>query len=511
MNILCNLKLNKGLEYYFSLPEDTIIYVPQLTFNGGIELIKEALEDENTKVYKGDVRRKTEKSRWLQHLTTGIINPSVFSIKLSNGVKILDYSKFDPKSDVTEEEMMPLAQVLVNEYGAPTTPTAIIRKNIKILNQIQGKNSFGAKVEEIDPIICAYTHKALFGGSVYNMHRNGAYQIVKNETHIDFHQMYAYVMSNYPFPDISYGYEVIPGYQPHPFGIYHICGGKIRLKDNGFPMFTLEYRHDGHRESYFADFKDIPWGYMTEPDLQTLLNNFEVDPKHPIEIDETFYYKRSISGGIIFGDFIDKVYEKRKQAEGSLKRFYKMLNEYLPGSFERKVEDSRFWENLEGPDGKIKITRYNSVIGAFITAYGRQLLDSILHMVPYEKVIGYDTDCLFFAGTPDEVPQKILKRFGDNPGQLHFDGIYTDVRHLSAKQYYGLDNGQPFGKFSAVPNGDEIAKTLIERNDDLAKAPVVQYIMFWNKDKQEYEGDYIPARLSMDNFSGGSKNGAKAI
>lgn len=511
MNILCSLKLSNDLEYYFSLPEDTVIYVPQLTFNGGIELIKKALEDKDTKVYKGDVRRKTEKMRWLQHLTTGILNPSVFSIKLSNGVKILDYSKFDPKTDVTLEEMIPLTQLLVEEYGAPTTPTSIIRSNVKLLNQIQGKNQYGAKITDIDPIVCAYGHKSLYGGSVYNMHKNNAYIIVKNETHIDFHQMYAYIMSNYPFPDVGQPYEVIPGYQPHPFGIYHICGGKIRLKDNGFPLFTLEQRYDNNREDYFKDFVQIPWQYMTDPDLQSLLNNFEVDPENPIEIDETFYYTRTVSGSIVFGSFIESVYKKRKETEGSIKRFYKMLNEYLPGSFERKIEDSRFWETLEGPCGQMKITKYNSVIGAFITAYGRQLLDSILHSFPFKKVVGYDTDCVFFAGTPEEVPQKILKRFGDNPGQLHFDGIYTNIRHLSAKQYYGFEDGKVFGKFSAVPKGDEVAQILIDKNDDLVKAPITQYIMFWNKEKQEYEGEYIPAKISLDNFHGGIKNESKKV
>lgn len=266
----------------------------------------------------------------------------MFSIKLSNGVKILDYSKFDPKNDVTVEEMQPLAEVLVNEFEAPLTPSAIIRKHIKMLNIVQGKNSYGTKVEKIDPVVCAYSHGALYGGSVYNMRCNDAYRIVPHEVHVDFHQMYAYIMKNYPLPDISSKYEVIPGYQPHPFGIYHICGGKIRLKPEGFPLLAIDRKEDANREDYFKDFVKIPWGYLTEPDLQLLQQNFEIDPKNPIEIDETFYYCQSITGNLLFGSFIDEVYERRKASTGSVRRFYKMLNEYLPGSFERKVEDSRF-------------------------------------------------------------------------------------------------------------------------------------------------------------------------
>lgn len=127
----------------------------------------------------------------------------------------------------------------------------------------------------------------------------------------------------------------------------------------------------------------------------------------------------------------------------------------------------------------------------------------MLYTVPYEQVIGYDTDCIFLGCKPNEVSDKILRRFGDEPGQLHFDGIYTNVRHLSPKQYYGLEDGKPFGKFSAVPNGDHVAEVLIEYGDDLICAPVEQFIYIWNPETQDYEGEYIPAKISLDNFEGG--------
>ena len=503
MTILCSLSLQWPLKKYYELPEDTIIYVPNLSFNGGTRLIKEAIADPEIKIYKGDARRKTEKQKWLQHLTVGAINPSVFQIKLSNGVKILDYSKFDPTpvEELTEEKMQPLANLLAIEYGAPITPSAIIKAQVPLLNAVQGKNRFGSVMpgSELSEPQRAYGHQALFGGAVYNMRRNGAYKLIDNETHVDYHQMYAHIMKNYPFPDISSGYIVTPGYEPHPLAVYHICGGRIKLKKDGFPLIALERGADDDRESYFADWHEIPWQYLTEPDLQTLMNNFLIDPEQPLEIDETFRYNRSVDGALIFGKFIDDIYKKRMNSEGSIKKFYKMLNEYLPGSFERRQEDGRFWIDLSGPQPG-KATQYNSIIGAFITAYGRQLLNSLLHAFPYNKVIGYDTDCVFFHGTPDQVPEKVRSRFGDGVGQLHFDGIYTNVRHLSPKQYYGLDEGKAFGKFSAVPHGDEVAATLISYEDDLAKAPVTQVMYMWDDKEQEYVQELIPARLSVENF-----------
>ena len=263
---------------------------------------------------------------------------------------------------------------------------------------------------------------------------------------------------------------------------------------------ALEHRYDSDREEYFSDWRDIPWQYLTEPDLQTLMNNFLVDPDNPIEIDETFRYNRSVDGSLIFGEFIDEIYKKRQQSEGSIKRFYKMLNEYLPGSFERRADNGGYWADLSGPTAG-KIINYNSVIGAFITAYGRQLLNSLLHAFPYNKVIGYDTDCVFFKGKPDQVPQKVLGRFGDGVGQLHFDGIYEKVRHLSPKQYYGLKQDRPFGKFSAVPHGDDVAAKLIEYKDDLVKAPVSQTLYIWDNINQDYMREEIPARISITNYN----------
>ena len=501
MHISCSMSLQKPLEAYYELPEDTVIYVPNLTLNGGIRLIKEALNTPDIKVYKGDARRKTEKQRWLQHLTTGSINPSIFQIKLSNGVRILDYSKFDPTpvEELTVEYMQPLAELLTKEYGNPITPSGIIRAALPLLNMVQGKNQYGVQTKPVDKNVNLYSHLSLFGGGVYNMHNNNAYQLIDNETHVDYHQMYAYIMKNYPFPNIAGEYKITPGYEPHPLAVYHICGGRIKLKKDGFPLLAIDEKYDVNREKYFSDWQDIPWQFLTDPDLQTLFNNFLVDPDHPIEIDETFRYVHSIDGAMAFGQFIDDIYKKRQTATGSVKRFYKMLNEYLPGSFERRTDIGGLWLDLSGPSNRT-ITDYNSIIGSFITAYGRQLLSSLLHAFPYDKVIGYDTDCVFFHGTPEQVPQKVLDRFGDGVGQLHFDGIYQNVRHLSAKQYYGLEDGEIFGKFSAVPNGNKIAAKLIEYDDDLTIAPVTQTLFIWDSQTQEYVQEEIPARISLENF-----------
>ena len=96
--------------------------------------------------------------------------------------------------------------------------------------------------------------------------------------------------------------------------------------------------------------------------------------------------------------------------------------------------------------------RYNPKIGIFITAYARQMLDYLLHQFPHDKVIGYDTDCVFFAGTHNALPYAVLSMFGDNPGQVHEDGFYRDVYHRASKSYYGFDavTGESFTKIAGL-------------------------------------------------------------
>lgn len=78
------------------------------------------------------------------------------------------------------------------------------------------------------------------------------------------------------------------------------------------------------------------------------------------------------------------------------------------------------------------------------------MLDKLLHMLPHDKVIGYDTDCVFYEGTKNSLPYEVLDMFGPEMGQLHDDGFYVDVFHNASKSYYGFDaiTGEPFTKIA---------------------------------------------------------------
>ena len=484
-----------SLEQIFQLPNNTYIFIPDLTINGGIDLIKAALADPNTKVYAGDAKRKTQKQRWLQHKTYGAHTPNVSYITTSNGVFIVEYTKYDTEYPENTERMQELAVELVKHFVSedgkiPSTPGGIVRDRLStLMSEVENKKGF--KREDMPEDEWYYTFKSMMGGAVYNMKCNGAYRLVPFETHIDVHQLYAHIMKTEVFPDLRRGYKIELGYVPHTLGFYFIESGEVRLKENGFPLLSPVRRNNMEelecdREDYFRDWVKIPWPVLCEPDMKTLFENYDV---RNLFISETMYYERPLAN-YNWNGFIDFIYNQRLTTTGGAKGLYKKLNEYVAGMFERKQEEmGKIWYDFSGPKpSKTKHHAFNCGIGSFITAYGRRRLSALLHSFPFEKIIGFDTDCVFFAGKPEEVPATVMKQFGDGMGQLHFDGIYHDVRHLAPKQYYGYDeDGEIFGKFSGVPNCDEVARELIANNDDLIMTMPEAITQKWNQKIQCFE------------------------
>lgn len=63
------------------------------------------------------------------------------------------------------------------------------------------------------------------------------YNLIENETHIDYHQLYAYVMTTHTFPDGQA--KIVDGFHPHEFGIYHIAEGRAKLKKDGYALLSV--------------------------------------------------------------------------------------------------------------------------------------------------------------------------------------------------------------------------------------------------------------------------------
>lgn len=435
----CQLNV-ADLDYYYTM-DDCLFFVRDLAHEG-TKLIKQALEKPEIKVYGGLTKRCTAKQKWLKHVTVGKTTPIVKRIELSNGCKLFDYSVFDPSPDATLEDMN---KVVAEIAKISTLPLNKIHSCCDIIN-----HKLYGLTDRIAEISCSenfeYYSRAARGGA------NAIFtnDIIPYETHIDYHQLYSFCMTHFEFPMCEP--EVYDGYRYADFAIYSIMEGVLQLKKDGFPIISQDsggmFGEDGkpHKAEELVA--------VTSTDLDIILQNYDV--LIPIGISRSFIFNRTAKGSRYFGSMVDEFYEGRKNNTGAVKRFYKQINEIAAGAFQRQGYVSCYWKTLEHPTIKEVLDspyhRKNPMIGMFITSYGRTMLNKILHMFPHNKVIGYDTDCVFFAGKPEEVPHKVMKLFGDEIGQLHFDGIYKDVTHIACKNYSGwdLEKNKPFRKQSGL-------------------------------------------------------------
>lgn len=360
---------------------------------------------------------------------------------------MINYSSFDTNKDaVPEQEMANIVQQ-IHKFEPSlewTTSNRLIEKKIPTFLEKQ------CSLSETEYKYYEYLDVALRGGA------NHVVQLQKNiqvETHVDYHQIYAHVMSQEDFPC---GEPIeVEGYYEHPFAIYAIEPGVMaRVKPSGFPIIPIGQDYTGMAGAN-GEWFDVgeTVQFLSDVDLNIMINNYEFKDNY-IGICATLYYPQYFKGSEWFKPIVDEIYQNRKKYKGKPEeRFYKILNEVLPGHFERRSYYGGFWvKNFQPNKDTTSARRYNPKIGIFITAYARRALDKLLHQFPHDKVIGYDTDCVFFAGTKNALPYTVLDMFGDNPGQVHEDGYYRDVFHRASKSYYGIDaeTGESFSKIAGL-------------------------------------------------------------
>lgn len=460
----------QNIDHYFSLPDNTVVFVRDLLHQAPI-LVKEAKETKNLIIYGGKAKKKSTKNRWIYQFTVGKSSPKTMRISFSNGVILTDYSLFDKRPDATAEEMLELAKYImdITDDNPPITGCNIIQHMLK--SPKINKGSKEADLEE-NGLILAFT-KVLWMLeedhyiSIATAMRGGANSILDNkdktfayETHIDFHQLYAHEMITNRFPatwtnSIKIEYREKATIAPTgSLCIYEIAGGRARLKKDGYPLISSG--DDGFK--MFGD--DGEWHdiasellAITQPDMEILQENYDIEN---LVISARIEYLCSFDGNRAFGKVVKELYKLRSSPIKSIKSFGKLMGEYLAGYFERSTMSDGVWDK----DYTNNNTNYNEsviinnpIIGAFITAYGRRDLNRLLHMFKKEHVIGYDTDCAFINLPVHEVERlypQVVSRFGPGIGELHFDGLFSDVVHKASKSYtgYDLENKEFFSKVS---------------------------------------------------------------
>lgn len=270
---------------------------------------------------------------------------------------------------------------------------------------------------------------------------------IPHEAHVDVHQMYGYIMSTFDFPVGKP--EIHAGFYYSQFAVFSLGHSMMRLRKDGYPLFSNQMNHKpiGIDGQPFDVQKEL--GAITSLDLELLYTNYELLDNN-LEIDYSIVWPNKVSGKEVFKPIVNLLYSQRKKYKGTAgERVFKLANEYMAGIFERSFQDKE---------------KYNPKIGMFITAYGRQLLNNMLHQCQHDLVIGYDTDAVFLACTEKEVPTGLRKGFGDDKGQYHIDTDGINAFHFAAKHY----------KYQDAQTGD-----LVEKE---AGKSATGYCWYWNKE-----------------------------
>lgn len=458
MELACHTTI-KTVEDYYQL-NDTLVYVRDLRHQAP-KLLNE-IEKLQIKMYDTNCGRRSN-GRWVNCSIYGRRAPETYQIKFSNNCVLVDYSLFDKDPNASEEEMMRVAREiakLAGEVKPLMTGCKIIQEMLNNKGRALAPDRFN-DVEK-DP----YNYEILCEAKKGGANHITTHEVVPFETHIDYHQLYASVMVSRDFP-LSNTAVYMDGYYKHPFAIYSIARGYAKVKEDGFPILPSLTKVNGAAGAdgnWFNLVEEI--GSLCDPDLELLYKNYDVKN---LEINCTIYYANSRPGKQDFGPMINKLYQGRLNAKTpALKRLYKTLNQYSAGYFERDERKGRRWRNTS-ENKENNVTMKNPMVGIFILAYARQKLDELLTLFSHDKVIGYDTDCVFFAGTPNEIPKIVEQRMGSEMGQLHYDGILENVTHVACKHYYGYDweKGENFYKCSGMSKSG--------------------YQYRWNRETKEYE------------------------
>lgn len=457
MAVICNSE-PRDFDYYWNL-EPSIVYIQGFKYYAPT-FIKQARA---RRIKEIGTKGRTPKGDYIRYCTfdtAGSHTPTTLYIKLSTGTILCDYSRWDTKKEnVPEYEMYQVVEEVEKWFehsNEPRTTTGAIKRKLSPFldaqtdcYQIEKDNYY------------TYLEGSFRGGA--NWTKIGHFPI---ELHIDYHQLYAYVMSHKMFPKGKP--HIVEGYHRGDLNIYAIERGSMcRLKENGFPLI----------EGIGADGNWFDAGeliqYICDVDLCTLKANYECVN---FKIWETLAYERGLDGKTYFKPLIDEVYNGRIKYKGTPKaRFYKTLNEVMAGYFERRKYNSDFYTKgfQTGKKGTSVGQYLNPKIGIFITAYARQMLSELLHLFPHDKVIGYDTDCVFFEGTRNEIPFAVKQIMGDLQGQVHEDGYYRNTYHQASKFYWGED----------YDTGLMIKK--------MAGTSLSGYQWVWNQETQEFTREKI--------------------
>ena len=267
---------------------------------------------------------------------------------------------------------------------------------------------------------------------------------------LDINSMYPYVMHEFKYPTKLYAFfeKVSKKDIKTMLEKGYLIISKVKIKTNE-PVFGLR------KERLLFPVGEY-WVTLTTPELKYALEHNMIQ-----EISTTAIYQ----GARIFKSFVEYFYNKRKIAkknkDGVMSLFYKLILNSLYGKFGQKNEKWKFVKELPEKvtttetvidykthkketyiaiDGKVyKKEGEGEAFDAFVaiashvTAYARMHLWSLIKKAGFEHIFYMDTDSLLV----DEQGRKNLTKEIDNLllGKLKVEAIYHDIEIHGPKDY----------------------------------------------------------------------------
>lgn len=253
------------------------------------------------------------------------------------------------------------------------------------------------------------TRSAMIGGLYY---LKEAYQKHKILYDYDIRSLYPYLLVNmlYPDPFISPNKfdEFVPVVKDLNLALYRIKSIKAQLKPGHFPtLFTQKEQRQRITKTRLNILTDnivliryMPEmeGWITSLDYDMILRDYDV---LELTIDKTYLFPVLTSGERLFHKLL-QFYDKKEEATGELRTFYKVILDSYSGSIAMKSHNRQRINTLTNiePEQRIRIKGSDDSgnaydIYAFMTAYGRKIITELALKAGKDNVVSIDTDGIF--------------------------------------------------------------------------------------------------------------------
>lgn len=264
---------------------------------------------------------------------------------------------------------------------------------------------------------------------------NPIYQgkVLNNVKRYDINSMYPYVMHDLYLP---YG---LPLEQSEVgisrFELYKV-NIEFKLKDGCLPSL-LKKNNMFHEDSYYIETDGIIEMWISSIDLELVKRNYDI---YYLEFKKIYGFKTST---LMFKEYINKWYEKKKVDKGAKRVVDKLMLNSLYGKFGSKCKGYHKYPLLI--DGLVKyenssvedMRKYYLPIAIAVTSHAHMKIDNGIHMTGIENFVYVDTDSIHTLGTlPDEeIDQKML-------GKYKLEGVEEVSKYIRQKCYVYRQDGE---------------------------------------------------------------------